>query len=73
MTREEAVIKYDSGWWKEKTPREITRFQLFEERLCMPFGDFQAAVEKSLRRPVFTHEFGFGVDELKKEFLAGEK
>ena len=43
-------------------------FQLFEPLLCMDFGDFQQAVEKVLRRPVFTHEFAF-MDNLRKEFL----
>ena len=72
MTKEQAIAMYDSGWWKDKTAKAIVTFQLFEERLCMPFGDFHEAVEKALGRSVWTHEFGLAADGLKKEFL-GEK
>jgi hypothetical protein len=37
----------------------------------MPFDVFHKAIEKTLGRPVFTHEFAFS-DSLKKE-LYGEK
>ena len=57
MTREEAIAKYETGWWKDSTDKEIVDFQLFESRLCMPFDRYQEAVEKVLGRPVFTHEF----------------
>ena len=69
MTKEQAIALHDSGWWKSKTPEQIVRFQLFEPLLCMPFGDFHAAVEAALKRPVWTHEFGLNYDGLKKEFL----
>ena len=57
MTREEAIAKYETGWWKDSTDKEIVDFQLFESRLCMPFDRFHEAVGKVLGRPVFTHEF----------------
>lgn len=57
MTRDEAIALYDSQWWVGKTPAEIFEFQINEPKLCMPFGDFQAAAESALGRPVFTHEF----------------
>ena len=72
MTREQAVALYDSGFWKDMTDRERATFQLFEDRLCMPFDVFHEAVEKTLGRPVFTHEFGPGADGLRSE-LIGEK
>lgn len=73
MTKEHAIALYESGWWKDKSPHSICMFQLFEERLCMPFGDYQMAVEKALGRPVWTHEFGSaGTEQLRKEFL-GER
>jgi hypothetical protein len=71
MTEEQAIALYDSGWWKDKTARQIVMFQLFEDRLCMPFGEFQKAVEEALGRPVWTHEFG-SRGGLEKEFL-GDK
>ena len=68
MTREQAIKLAATGWWKDRTPEDIVGFQLFEELLCMDFGDFHQAVEKALGRPVFTHEFAFA-DDLRKEFL----
>lgn len=67
MTRKQAIALYKIGWWKTKTPEEIAAFQLFEERLCMPFELFHEAVEKALGRPVWTHEFG-SKGGLREEF-----
>jgi hypothetical protein len=69
ITKEEAMRLYESGWWEDKTPREIAMFQMFTRRLCLPFGEFQKAVEEALGRPVWTHEFGLNLDGLKKELL----
>jgi len=44
-------------------------FQLFEDRLCMPFAVFHEAMEKALERPVFTHEFALNYDGLCRELL----
>jgi len=71
ITYEQAVALSKSAFWKEMSPEEIVRFQLFEELLCMPFNVLHEAITKVLKRPVFTHEFSFS-ESLKKEFL-GEK
>lgn len=70
MTEEQAVAFSKSGWWENKTAEQITALQLYEPRLCLPkFSTFHGAVEKSLGRPVFTHEFAsHGL--LKTEFEA---
>lgn len=57
MTKDEAFKKFETKWWEKAGAQEIVEFQLFEDRLCMPFDLFQAAVEKVLGRPVWTHEF----------------
>lgn len=57
MTKDDAVAKFDSRWWEGASPLNIVRFQLFEERLCMPFGDFHSAIEEVLGHPVWSHEF----------------
>lgn len=67
--KEKAIELYKSGWWKGKTDREIARFQLFTGELCCPFDIFHKAIEASLGRPVFTHEFGLNYDGLVQEFL----
>ena len=70
--KEKAIELCDSNWWKEKSYREIAELQLFTAELCCPFDVFHEAVEKSLGRPVFIHEFGLNYDGICKEFL-GEK
>ena len=73
MTQEQALELYNTNWWVGKSAHDIVSFQLFEERLCMPFDRFHEAVEKALNRPVFTREFGLNADGLKKEFLKERK
>jgi len=72
LTKEEAIVFYDSQVWKEWTPRQIAEFQMEQDLLCVPFGVFHEAIEKTLGRPVFTHEFGLNREGLMKELL-GEK
>lgn len=69
MTKEEALALAATDWWKTKTPEEIVRFQLFEEKLCMNFSEFHKAIEQALGRPVYTHEFGLNRKGLQEEFL----
>lgn len=69
MTREQAIKLAESKFWENMELKDIAKFQLFEEKLCMPFGVFHNAIEKTLDRPVFTHEFGLNVEDLKKELL----
>ena len=57
MTKNEAILKAQSGWWETATPEAIVDFQLYESRLCMPFDEYHKAIEKVFRRPVWTHEF----------------
>lgn len=73
MTRDEAISLYDSEFWLEMTHEEIAKFQLFEDRLCMPFGIFHEAVNRTLNRHVLTHEFSTNSDGLKKELLGEQE
>jgi len=68
MTQKEAIKLYESKFWETMTLKDRAMFQLFEP-LLMPFDIFHEAVEKTLGRPVYTHEFGLNVDGLKKELL----
>lgn len=72
MTTQEAVNLYESNFWETMSFRDRAMFQLFEEKLCMPFGVFHEAVEKALGRPVYTHEFGLDVEGLRSELLGRE-
>jgi hypothetical protein len=69
MTQDEAIALYESGFWESMSYRDRAVFQMFEERLCMPFGVFHEAIEKALGRPVFTHEFGLNREGLQRELM----
>lgn len=71
LTKDQAVALHESKFWEAMTYQERATFQIYQPLLCMPFGVFQEAVEKTLGRSVWTHEFA-SVDELQKE-LTGEK
>jgi len=70
ITKEQAIALYESKFWESMADEDRAMFQLWEQFLCMPFGVFQEAVEKTLGRPVWTHEFaGSNVENLKQEML----
>lgn len=72
LTYEQAVELAESEFWKDMTPRHIAEFQMMEDRLCMPFSVFQEAMEKTLGRSVFTHEFGLNRQGLMEELFGGK-
>lgn len=72
LTKEEAINFHDHKLYEEMNYKEKAVFQMQQDLLCMPFDVFHEAVEKTIGRPVFTHEFCFNSDGLMKEIL-GEK
>jgi hypothetical protein len=71
MTEQEAIAMYESKFWENLTHKQRAQFQINEERLCMPFDIFHEAMEKTLGRPVWTHEFSLNQAGLQAE-LNGE-
>ena len=69
LSKEKAIELFNSKIWEDWTYEQKAKFQLWQEKLCMPFDVFHEAVEKSLGRPVYTHEFGLDLDGIKSEFL----
>src|SRR4051794_3130120 len=69
FTMKEAVAFFESRAWEAMSLKDRTRFQLYQDRLCMPFSIFHEAVESALGRSVWTHEFAFdtGRQRLKDE------
>lgn len=57
MDKEQALKLVETKWWESATYEDIALFQLNERRLCCPFDVFQKAVEETIGRSVFTHEF----------------
>lgn len=70
--KEKALALFESKWWEGLEPKEVAKFQMVTDELCMPFPKFHEAMEKALDRPVFTHEFGLNREGLWLE-LIGEK
>ncbi len=71
FTTEQAIAFANNGVWKEWTNEQIVRFQLFQDKMCMPFSRFHEAIEKVLNRPIYTHEFA-SINEIKKEYLGAK-
>lgn len=67
ITKPQAVAIFRSKAWTRWTVEEIVRFQLYQDRLAMPFGTFHEAVEVVLGRSVWTHEFADTV-RLQEEY-----
>ena len=72
LTKEQAIAFADSKVYKDMTYKEIAEFQINQELLCMPFNIFHEAVEKTLDRSVFTHEFGLNSEGIKAEIMEGK-
>ena len=71
FTKEQAIAYAEAESWIPLSLRERAEVQLVAERSCMPFGVFHEAIEKTLKRPVYTHEFGFNWEGLKREVFEG--
>ena len=72
LSKDEAVFLAESLFWESLSMRERAEFQMEQDRLCMPFPVFHEAIEKTLNRPVYTHEFGLDREGLRRE-LMGER
>lgn len=64
ITKEQAILINDSGAWEKLTVEERARFQIVQERLCMPFAEFHSAVSETLDAAVFNHQLATMRDEL---------
>lgn len=69
LTEQQAIAIGESKIYDNWDYNKKAGFQLFQDKLCMPFSAFHEAVEKVLKRPVFTHEFGFNYEGLIEEYL----
>lgn len=67
LTKEQAIAFHDNEQWKGMSFKQKAILQISQEKLCMPFGIFHEAVEKTIGRPVFTHEFGVNADGIRAE------
>jgi len=70
MTKKATLDTKKDKFWEEMSDEEIVRFQLFESKLQIPFDIFHKAIEKILKRPVFTIELtSENIKRLQKEYL----
>jgi hypothetical protein len=68
LTEEQAIAFAENKRWESLDLKTRALFQMHQKRLCMPFDVFHEAVEKTLGRPVFAHEFGLN-PRLKDELI----
>lgn len=57
LTKEQAIALYQGDEWRDWTDEEVVKVQLYQEKVCLPFGRFHEAIEHILGRGVYTHEF----------------
>lgn len=58
LTKDEAIRCFVTRQWQAWGPETRARFQLAQERLCMPMSVFVEALCITLGRPVFVYELG---------------
>ena len=69
LTRAQAMAFNDTHKWEAMDAIERSRFQLNQDRLCMPFAVFHQAITEALGRPVYVHELAsISYDAIKAEF-----
>ena len=66
FTKEQAIEFSEKRNWEPMSYQERAKFQIEQKLLCMPFDIFHEAIEKTLGRPVYTHEFGLNMEGLRK-------
>ena len=71
ITKEQAIAFYESKAWEDMSARARAEFQLLNDRLCMPFDVYHKAMEETLGRPVYSHEFGMNIEGLMAELFGG--
>ena len=57
LTKEEALALIETKWWKKMPLTEAAYLQLKQDRLCLPWNEFNIGLKELLGRPVWTHEF----------------
>jgi aminopeptidase C len=63
LTKKQAIELYNSRFWEKMSYEERAKFQMVQDRMCMPIDIFSEAMSKYLGRPVYTHEFAFSNKE----------
>lgn len=70
FTTEELRQINELRWYEGKTPQEIVEFQLFEDQLCMPLGEFRSAAEAVFGRAIGPGELQADRQALQEEYRA---
>lgn len=73
LTKEQAISFSESKAYEGMSHEKIAEFQINQDKICMPFEVFHEAVEKTIGRPVYTHEFGMNLKGIKAEIMEGRE
>lgn len=73
LNKGQAISFAKSGAWKSLSYEERAKLQFQQKLLCMPFSVYHEAMEKTLGRPVYSHEFALNVEGIRSElYFDGE-
>lgn len=73
MKKEEAEAICSSKWWMKASNMEIVEYQLYQEKLCMPFDIFIEVLSGVLNHPVSKSEIFYEIGPLRHEFEKTER
>jgi hypothetical protein len=54
LTKKEAIAMFDRGEWKNWTPEQVVKCQLYQERTVLPFDLFKKSLSQVLGRQIST-------------------
>ena len=57
--------------WESMTFEELAKFQVTQETLCVPFGVYRNAAERTLGRPLLNLQLVTGRERVKGELFGG--
>nr|WP_302577878.1 hypothetical protein [Methanobrevibacter arboriphilus] len=63
FTKEKSINYAESKKWEKLSLQQRARIGMHHKKLCIPFNKLHEAVEKTMNRPVYTHEFATDFNE----------
>ncbi len=69
ITKIQALNIFHNEKWKRWTDYQKVKFQLYQDRLCMPYTEFRKALTVVFGRSIWSHELSSSnINSMIKEF-----
>lgn len=67
LDKDACMKLFEARWWELFSSRQAASLQWCQERLCMPFGEYQRCMQVLLGRPIGVHELRAANKSLDEE------